>query len=175
RWTIRGTCLALAFDPGENWLAAAEGSILHTWSLKDSRSLEGKADTFMIGSVVFSPQGNLIATGSVMLRMGTVQIWSIDQRLSSRTMGTLPDTVEALIFNADETRLAGGCSDGTVRLWDTSNGRETQEIESKEFIGALVFSRDDLTLIAATRPNLDDRSNLLVWDSQTGKELPSLP
>ncbi|SRR6266478_3891241 len=175
RWAIKGTCLALAFDPGGNWLAAAEGSILHAWSLKDSGSFEGKADTFMIDSVAFSPRGNLIATGGMMPHNGTVQIWRIDQALSNRTLATLPSSVQALIFSPDETRLAAGCSDGTIRLWRSSDGREIQEIKSNEFIGALVFSRDDLKLIAATRPNLEDRSNLLVWDSQTGQELSSLP
>src|SRR5882672_9696194 len=171
KWPIKGTCLRLSFDQSSQWLAAGAEGVLHVWNVDGSKSLEGKAHTFIIASVAFSPNGDLVATGGMGLNDGTVQLWRVGQALSESTVGKLPNTVEALTFSPDGASLAAGCTNGTVKLWSTSDGQELRTLATDDYIAALAFSSDGHTLIGATGPNLSERSGPLAWNIQTGQRL----
>lgn len=80
-----------------------------------------------------------------------------------------PDRVEALAFSPDGGSVAAGSPTGMVRLWATSNGSELRAMTTDDYIAALAFSGSGRTLVAVTGPNLNEKSALLSWDLQTGK------
>lgn len=171
KWPVKGTCTRLSFDHSSQRLAAGADGFLYVWNLDGSESLEGKTDTFMVASLAFSPKGDFVATGGMMLKDGTVQLWRIGHDLPATTLGKLPNRVEALTFSPDGASLAAGCTNGTVKLWSTADGRELRTLATDDYIAALAFSSDGHTLIAATGPNLSERSRPLAWNVQTGQRL----
>jgi WD40 repeat protein len=171
KWPIRDTSMSLSFDTNGKWLAAADFSVLHVWSLDGEESLEAKVKDFEIGTVAFSPDGKVVATGGGLgvSNNGTVQLWRIGDVLTGTAMGVLPNRVGALAFSPDGVSIAAGSPTGVVKLWSTSNGSELETLTTDDYIAALTFSGGGSTLVAVTGPNLDEKSALLSWELHTGK------
>ena len=55
----------------------------------------------------------------------------------------------ALAFSSDETLLATGDQNGTLRVWDVLNGERLLQVETGEGINAVAFSPDDSVLAVA--------------------------
>ena len=74
--------------------------------------------TSAINSVVFSPDGKILASGS---SDNTVKLWDVPRQRQPRapkaTLSNHGGTVTSVAFSPDGTRLASGCGDGVVRLW----------------------------------------------------------
>ena len=69
--------------------------------------------------------------------------------------------IYGLAFTADGTRLATGCADNTIRLWDIATGTEVAELRGHAgFVHAVAFSSDG-TRLASASGDLTAR----VWDS----------
>jgi len=81
-------------------------------------ALEGH--TSSVKSLDFSPDGDLIASGS---NDNTLRLWRVDDTSLLRTMGGHPFPVLAVKFTPNGANLATSSSDGLVRLWQVSNGR----------------------------------------------------
>lgn len=56
--------------------------------------------------------------------------------------------VSCLDFSPDTQRLASGSLDGTIRLWNTKNGRGAGVVHSGESIGNIGFSPDGLRIVS---------------------------
>jgi WD40 repeat protein len=86
------------------WLMnVMDGSLLQTF----------KGHTFRVNSVVFSPDGNLIASGS---RDGLIGLWTLDGSLLNH-LGGHTDAVNSVAFSPDGGSLASASDDGTVIVW----------------------------------------------------------
>jgi WD40 repeat protein len=89
--------------------------------------LTGHTDT--VFSVVFSPDGHILASGS---RDGTVQLWDLSDPTHATPLGPPltghTNTVNALAFSPDQHILTSGSADHTVRLWEMNVDRAIQRI-----------------------------------------------
>jgi WD40 repeat protein len=72
-----------------------------------------------VTSVAFSPNGGLLASGSV---DNTLRLWRSKEGLLLRTMRGHPFPVLAVDFSPNGTTLATGSTDGLVRTWELSSG-----------------------------------------------------
>ena len=93
--------------------------VINLWDVASGAikaTLEGHAD--WVNSVVFSPDGKTIASGS---SDDTVKLWDVSRPFQPRVpKATLSDhgmSVWSVAFSPDGTHLASGCSDNVVRLW----------------------------------------------------------
>jgi WD40 repeat protein len=92
-----------------------------------------------VNCVVFSPDGNLIASAS---KDCTIQLWSTDTNTPVHSLTGHCDEVTSIVFTNDRKWLVSGSIDGTVRLWSlTSLGWSRilrEEVKSK--ISCVAFS-----------------------------------
>jgi eukaryotic-like serine/threonine-protein kinase len=69
--------------------------------------------------------------------------------------------VYGLAFSPDGSRLATGCSDNTIRIWDIATGKDVCELRGHQaYVHAVTFSPDG-TRLASASGDLTVR----IWDS----------
>jgi WD40 repeat protein len=123
------------------------------------QTLEGH--TGLVNTVVFSPDGQLVASGS---NSSTIRLWDARTGTARGTLKGHTDYVSAVAFSPDGRLVASGSSDCTVRLWDarTGAGRGTLEGHT-DYITAVVFSPDGQLVASGSRDG-----TVRLWDIKKG-------
>ena len=158
RYSPDGLLLAVAGN-GEILLHRADGSGLVA-------RLAGQAERLL--SLVFSPDGKkLVAGGGTPARSGEVQVWDVAKASLLRTMKLTNDTVFGASLAPDGSRIAVGCTDNTVHVFDAVSGEEAYKIGNHEnWVLATVFGVDSKRFVSVAR----DRAAKLI-DASTGRFL----
>ena len=95
-----------------------------------------------------SPHGDLVtgidccATRGLVATVSqddTLRLWNLDDG-SLRRVTPLPSPLD-VAFSPDGSRLAAGCMDGTVRLFDTASGRLVATLQHVDWVYAVAWSR----------------------------------
>ena len=74
--------------------------------------------------------------------------------------------IYGVAFSPDGTRLASGCADNTIRLWDVATGTQVAELRGhRAYVHAVAFSPDG-TRLASCSGDFTVR----VWDSLSPQE-----
>ncbi len=82
-------------------------------------------DTGDVISVAFSPDGRLLASGSL---DKTTKLWRVVDGTKIRTLAGHIYPVHSVAFSPDGTLLASGSSDSTIKLWRVVDGTETHTL-----------------------------------------------
>ena len=80
---------------------------------REIRTLHGH--TYSVESVAFSPDGKILASGSV---DHTIKLWDVATGTLLRTLSGHTSFVESVAFSPDGKILASGSYDKTIKLWD---------------------------------------------------------
>lgn len=81
--------------------------------------LEGRSS--WVTSVVFSPDGSRVASGS---DDETIRMWDVQTGQCEHTLQGHSE-VTSMVFTPDGSRVVSRSHDDTVRVWDLDSGRET--------------------------------------------------
>ncbi|CAE6344033.1 unnamed protein product [Rhizoctonia solani] len=154
-----GTRVAVGYSYGYDDL------LIFQWSYP----LVAHATRFNIGSspkiIVFSPEGNLVATAG-----DEVQIWNVKtgKIVGGPLVGLGFYGINAIAFSSDGAQIVAGTWDCTVRTWET----RTCNITGNIFLGhslsvkTVGFSPDGLYILSGSSDN-----TVLIWDVSTGRSI----
>ena len=157
---------ALAFSPDGKTLAVSGNREILLHALDGSappRRLAGLSERIL--SLAFSRDGRLLAAGGgTPARFGEIQLWEVASGKLERSLVLTGDTVFGVSLSPDASRLAAGCTDNTVRIVDTSTGKELAKMGAHEnWVLGTVFGADGKRIVSVGR----DRSAKLT-DAASG-------
>ncbi len=122
--------------------------------------LEGH--TASVLAVAFSPDGNLVASGSV---DNSMRLWRVEQGQLLRTTQGHPFPILSMQFTPNGATLITGSMDGQIRLWQVSNGSLVRNVTAHagwvkdvdiSADGKIIVSgSDDFTVRLWRLPNLN--------------------
>jgi WD40 repeat protein len=151
-----------AFCPDGNTLILWGGDrTIRVWDLKESREKgqrEGHGD--LVRAVAVSPDGKTVATAGG----DEVRFWdAATGKTVRRSACPDADSVGHVTFSPDGRTLASVEYDGTVRLWESSSGRQLRLFKSGYGVAfSAAFSPDSKALVSATWDLVE------VWAPTTG-------
>ena len=124
-----------------------------------------KGHTDKIKALAFTPNGNMLASGS---DDGTIRVWNTS---TGTEMLSLPsDNTLFLTFSEDGRILASRNRDGTIYLWDITTGKQFNSIEGTEpGRNVMAISIDNKMLASG-----DKDGAIYLWDIATGNKLSAL-
>jgi len=119
-----------------------------------------------VASVVFSPDGRTLASGSF---DRSIKLWDVATGKARATLQGHSDDVLSIAFSPDGKTLASASFDKTVKLWDMVTGKEQATLQGHlDRVWSVAFS-DGKTLASAS----EDKT-IKLWDVPTGKERATL-
>jgi hypothetical protein len=130
------------------------------------KRLPGKAERIL--SLAFSSDGSLlVAGGGTPARFGELQFWDPRAGTLTKSILTCSDTVFGASLSPDAKKVAVGCTDNTVHVFETAGARELYKISSHEnWVLGTVFGVDSKRFVSVGR----DRAAKLV-DAEKGQYL----
>lgn len=157
---------ALKFSPDGRTLAVSGNReiLLHSADGKQLlHRLAGRAERIL--SVAFSADGKLlIAGGGTPAQFGEVQVWDVASAKLLRSARLTNDTVFGASLAPDSSKIAVGCADNTVHVFETATGKELYKIGNHEnWVLATVFGVDSKRFVSAS----GDRAAKLI-DANSG-------
>jgi RNA polymerase sigma factor (sigma-70 family) len=168
-----GKMLATPFDGVTVW-DMATGKALHNFECRSP----GPGYAY---SLEFSPDGHLLATGTI----GTIYLCEpitgqvvrvfekLQESVTTPSGHKFPNMITGLAFSADGKSLLSGAYDAKLRLWETATGKQRLVLEGHEIsIQSVAISPNGKYLASGSGSIWDHHDNTVrLWDAATGKEL----
>ena len=121
-----------------------------------------------ISNVVFSPDGNTLASGSWDDSM--VRLWDVRTGQSIETLTGHTSWVTSVAFSSDGNTLASGSEDRTIRLWDVATRQlKNTLIDDPGDVSSVAFSPDGTMLASGNW-----EKTVRLWDVATGQLIATL-
>ncbi len=157
RWG-KGVITDAIYSPDGKFIAVATTlgvSIHQADTLEEILYFETNAS---VNSLAFSPDGETIATG---LKDNTLKLWKASDGVLLKSLdghtdetakkGAKKAEVTSVAFSPDGNQLAGGSTDGTVSLWQISDGSLVNTLKDHtKNITSVFFSPDGQALFSAS-------------------------
>jgi len=164
------TVTSIAFSPNGKVLAAGgRNNELKLWDLSSGEVLHTlighQGETISGISVIFSPDGSMLASGND--DDFNVKLWDVSSGEVLRTLSGHKYGVNSVTFSPDGRILASGSNDDTVKLWDITSGETLRTLSGHEKnVNSVAFSPDGSMLASGS-----DDNTVILWDLASGDAL----
>ncbi len=151
----------IAFAPDGRKLASRAKDAVKLWDIKNGNELHTlEVRSVCEGGLEFSPDGRILVWGEDrILKVLETATWHELRRLSGHT-----SEVRGLAFSPDGKMIASSStSDGTVKLWEATSGREIRTLRLGP-VDKMAFSSDGGLLALCTNEGVD------LWDTSNWRE-----
>lgn len=133
---------------------------LWLWTPTGHRLLSGHTDSLC--SVAFSPDGNLLASGS---RDQTIRLWDASNYRTLKILTGHDSWVLSVAFSPNGQWLASSSADQTIRIWDLRTGECLKCLTGHQgIIPSVVWSPDSSTLASGSEDH-----TVKLWHRNTGE------
>jgi WD40 repeat protein len=117
-----------------------------------------------VSSVAFSPDGQMVLTGSA---DGTARLWEM---ASGRQLGIVAghsDQVSSVAFSPDGKLVLTGSWDKTARLWETGSGKHMSILAGhSDQVRSVAFSPDGRMVLTGSND-----ATVRLWETGSGKQI----
>ncbi|HXG09325.1 MAG TPA: tetratricopeptide repeat protein, partial [Gemmataceae bacterium] len=155
---------AFDFSPDSRLLAIAQnGGVLRVFDLVLQKQIQKLFTGLTIHHLRFSPDGHKIALSDATSKGVEIR----DLATGNSVKLAHPALVRGLAWRHDSVRLATGCGDGSVYLWDlTGPPKKERTFAQGHVVTRVAFSHDGMLLASNGWNNITR-----LWDPFTGKQL----
>lgn len=162
----------VAFAPdGSTIIAVGDGDVSFWKANGDvSVGIALKGHKLSVNAIVFSPDGDLMASGS---NDATIRLWNVKtMKQIGKPLQGHKGAVYSLAFSPDGRHIVSGGEDATLRLWDV----RTQELigsavkaHKDSIINSVAYSPDGKIIASGsgTILNEEDDDTIRLWDAKT--------
>ena len=163
------TVRSLAYSPDGSLLAGAVDNNIYLWNPYTGELLHTfTGHNFWVHSVSFSPDGNILASGS---EDHTIKLWDVSNKQELLTLSEHSDRVLSLAFSPDGSILASANHDSNIFLWDVLSGQVIRKLIGHSGpVYSVAFSPDGSTLASGSWDKtikLWDLNNLPLQEDQS--------
>ena len=127
-----------------------------------ARPVSSMAHHAIVWSVVFSPDGKYVVSGSA---DNTARVWEAATGQEIARM-THTDQVNSIAFSPDGKYVVSGSADNTARVWEAATGQEIARMTHEDGVSAVAFSRDGQYVLSGSADK-----TARVWEAATGQEI----
>ncbi|HKB01370.1 MAG TPA: sigma-70 family RNA polymerase sigma factor [Gemmataceae bacterium] len=155
----------LMFSADGKRVAAADGSSVTVWDVATGKWLHEYGHTYLVGNVVFTPDGRTLLTGA-RYNDPLVRLWNPLTGQERSTWRGHTSDIQGLALSPDGRQAVTTGQDGTLRLWDATTGTEDLRKlgDGKGWGWDAAYSPDGRTVAVGGR-------GVRLWDVPGRKEL----
>ncbi|MFN7097351.1 MAG: pentapeptide repeat-containing protein, partial [Gammaproteobacteria bacterium] len=170
------TCLAIdgysaqsaqGLQPSKYLALGNAGGGIYLWQIDDEQytgKFEYNDKQAKVTTLIFLSDGQQLA--SAREKDNTICLWDVNTKKLLGNLTGHTDSIRCLAYSPQNTQLASGSDDMTVRLWEVKTLKSRILKGHTKRINCLAYSSDGKKLVSAS-----DDGTLRLWDASTDKQL----